>query len=182
MGEPGVDLENRDAAVGAFDRAHAGFIDAYRSIPDEALTFVPQGEDYTLGGLVVHVMDVIDHYTLVLNRMIAAGFGEVRVIDPDDQRARRDALIRDGYGSTQRDGVFAELDSAHREFVTRIRGLSATDYLNQAPVLYGADAVDPFSTRAADIMGWLIDHYNEHITQSTALLADWQRTQGSRVR
>jgi hypothetical protein len=172
-----VNLEDRDGALAAFAEARTGFEDAYRPIPDDALRYVPQGEDYTLGGLVAHVTDVIAHYTHVLGEMVGAEYREVRVVDPDGGRARMDALIRDGYSGAERAQVFAEMGAAHDAFAARVRTLPGAAYTRSAPVLYGADAVEPYETRPADIVGWLIDHYREHITQATALLATW-RSQG----
>ncbi len=178
MAQTSVNLEDREAALSAFARSRDGFEAAYHPVPDDALRYVPPGEDYTLGGLVPHVTDTIEHYARVLGRMTGASFGQVRVIDPDDEtKRRRDALTRDGYGATERVAVFAELRAAHDVFADMLRALAADDYTRPAPVLYGADAAEPYLTRPSDIVGWLIDHYREHIAQVTDLLARWKASQ-----
>ncbi|HXF81830.1 MAG TPA: DinB family protein [bacterium] len=174
MAEPTAPASDRDAGLAAFTQARDRYQDAYRVVPDEALRYVPHGEDYTLGGLVVHVTDVIEHYARTLEQMIAAGFGQVRVVDPEEGRAEREALIREGYGGAERARVFAEMGTAHDALAAKVRALSAADYTRKAPVLYGADATEPYPTSAADILGWLTDHYREHTTQAAELLETWK--------
>ncbi len=170
-----VNLDDREAALNAFARARDGFEAAYRPVPDDALRYVPAGEDYTLGGLVPHVTDTIEHYARVLGQMVGASFGQVRVVDPEDEtKRRRDILTRDGYGAAERASVFADLRAAHDVLADMLRRLAADDYTRPAPVLYGADATEPYQTRPADIVGWLIDHYHEHIAQVADLLARWR--------
>nr|MBA2450406.1 hypothetical protein [Chloroflexota bacterium] len=47
-------------------------------------------------------------------------------------------------------------------------------YTRKAPVSFGA-APAPFDTSAADIMGWMIGHYREHVAQIADLVAAWQK-------
>ena len=35
---------------------------------------------------------------------------------------------------------------------------------------------DPFPTSAEDVIGWLADHYREHVQQCPELVADWRKT------
>jgi hypothetical protein len=177
MTESSLNLDDRDAALAAFTQARDGFESAYRLVPDEALRYVPEGEDYTLGGLLVHVTDTIQGYTQALDQMVAAGFGSVRTVESDDEVKREhDALVRDGFAGSDRGRVIAELRGAHEAFTTKVQALPLADYTRVAPVLFGAEATDPYDTRAADILGWLIDHYNEHIEQVASLLERWKTT------
>ena len=59
--------QDRDAVLSAFDEARAEFEAALRRAPDAALRYKPDGEDYALGGLVVHVSDVLRRYARVLD-------------------------------------------------------------------------------------------------------------------
>src|SRR5258708_39861376 len=72
---------DRDTAMKEFEAARAAFLDAYAGVPDEALAFLKPGEDYALGGLVTHVVAIIEHYQLVLSAVLDAEFGEGR---PED--------------------------------------------------------------------------------------------------
>jgi hypothetical protein len=166
--------EDRDGALAAFAQARDGYVNAYQPVPDEALAFVPQGEDYTLGGLVVHVTDVLEHYTRVLDGMLGAGFGQVRVVDPDEGRAELDALIRDGYPPAERSQKLAEMRTVHDGLAAKVATLSSLEFTRKAPVLYGPDTTEPYETSVADILGWLTDHYQEHITQAGELLTSWK--------
>ena len=175
MAQPSVNLEDRESSLTAFDRARDAFEAAYKPIPDDALRFVPSGEDYTLGGLVVHVTDTIEHYGRVIGAMEGAGYSEIRVVDPQDEtKRRRDQMIRGGFAGNERAAVFAEMRAAHDVVADMIRRLPAENYLRQAPVLYGPDTNEIYPTRVADVMGWLIDHYREHIVQSADLHTSWK--------
>ena len=166
--------QDRDTALARFAETRDGYVSAYRPVPDDALAFVPEGEDYCLGGLVIHVTDILDHYTRVLDAMLGAGFGQVRVVDPDEGRAELDALIRDGYPPAQRTQKIDEMRAAHDGIAAKVATLSSLEFTRKAPVLYGPDATEPYETSAADILGWLTDHYQEHITQVGDLLAAWK--------
>ena len=52
-------MDDRDAIVAGFDQSRQEFEEAVRRAPDAALRFKPLGEDYALGGLVVHVSQVL---------------------------------------------------------------------------------------------------------------------------
>src|SRR2546426_1421936 len=73
---------SRDAALAELEAARASFVGAYDAIPGEALSYLKPGEDYALGGLVTHVVAVLEHYQLVLSAGLHAGVGEVRPRDP----------------------------------------------------------------------------------------------------
>lgn len=172
MSEP---INDRDTALAGFERARDQYQHSYDAVPAEALKYVPPGEDYTLGGLAPHVTDVIYHYTRVFDVMKAASFGQVRAIDPDDETKRRlDELTTNGFGGREKRGVFEEMTAAHRALEAKLRALSPEEFTRPAPVLYGPDAQDPYPTRAADIVGWLKDHYDEHIAQVAELLGKWK--------
>ena len=64
--------QEQEAALADFDRARTEFEEAVRRAPDAALRYRASGDDYALGGLVVHVMQVLDHYARVLAAIHAA--------------------------------------------------------------------------------------------------------------
>jgi len=166
---------DRETALAEFGRKLEEYARSYDSVPDEALTYVPQGEDYTLGGLAVHVSDVLYHYANVLDVMNGAGDRQVRVIDAeDDAKQKRDDLTRNGYGGSQKQGVFGEMRTVHEDIERRVRALAESEYAHKHAVLYGPDAQDPYPTNAGDVLGWLIDHYQEHIDQVADLMGKWR--------
>src|SRR2546430_17663470 len=66
----------RDAALADFETARGEWERAFAQIPDSALTYLKPGDDYSLGGLQVHVNWVLVHYRRVLDGILAAGFAE----------------------------------------------------------------------------------------------------------
>jgi hypothetical protein len=56
-----------------------------------------------------------------------------------------------------------------------IERLAAADWERQTPVIY-RPGEDPYATSPEDIVGWLTDHYREHVTQCADLIAEWSAT------
>jgi hypothetical protein len=142
---------------------------AFRAVPDEALRYLPEGDEYALGGLAVHVTEVLAHYSHVLDEMRAAGFQEVRVVEPPPSEA-----VRVGFGGDARGAVFESMRAAHDRLAANVGMLAGDDYTRKAPVYYGT-AAEPVDTSAADIMGWMIGHYRDHAKQVADMLATWQQ-------
>jgi len=67
--------EGLPARLAEFDAARLEFEEAVRAAPDAALRFKPEGEDYALGGLVVHVAQVLRRYATVVDTIRAADWG-----------------------------------------------------------------------------------------------------------
>src|SRR5437867_7024730 len=107
-----TEIVDREAVLGAFDRDREQFEAALRRAPDAALRFKPEGEDYALGGLVIHVSDVLRRYTQVLDALRQADFAPLqapRHITPDEDSA----LIRNGFNGEARGAIVEDLRSAH---------------------------------------------------------------------
>lgn len=166
----------RDAALESFDAAARELEQAFQAVPDEALRYKPEGDDYTLGGLAVHVAQVLRHYGRVLELVVAAGFGEVRAGGPHSEPGLTDEMIRSGFSGSERPAVFQALRAAHEGLAATARGLSADQFARKAPVYYGPDAREPYPTAAADVLVWVTDHYREHVTQVGELVQRWRAT------
>ncbi len=111
-------LADRATVLDGFARARDELEEAFRAVPDEALTYCPEGDDYALGGLVLHLTEVLNHYRHVLGRIRAAEFGEVRISpDSDDVERHRAARLRAGLTAEARPAAFAALRSVHDELV-----------------------------------------------------------------
>jgi ketosteroid isomerase-like protein len=136
------------------------------------------GDDYSLGGIAVHVNYVLEHYTNVLNALIAGGFSECRPDDPAGLEERAKARAKE---SLQADEVAAELattERLHRKLAEVIQGVEAS-LDRKAPVWYPGGA-DAYPTSAADVLGWVTHHYREHVPQLEALVAEWEAGAGAR--
>src|SRR6185369_6073263 len=115
-------------ALAGFEQARTQFEEALRRAPDAALRYRPAGEDYSLGGLVVHVTDVLRRYAATLEAIGAAGYGALTA--PVHQTSAQDeALIHDGFNGDQRAAVLGEMREAHAAIVT---GVSAAEFDRKA--------------------------------------------------
>src|SRR3954447_11477776 len=61
----------------AFDEARDRFLAAFAQAPDEALPFVPPGDEYAIGVLPIHMLDPITRYMTLFELMVANDFGLV---------------------------------------------------------------------------------------------------------
>jgi hypothetical protein len=160
-----------DQALLDFDRAREAFEEALRGAPDASLRYRPAGEDYALGGLVIHVAEVLEKYAGVLGRIRDASFGPLQEEDHPTSAADA-ALIREGFGAEGRTTALERVRAAHGGLVDQVRAVGATDFERKAPVTYQG-ATEPYPTSAADVLGWVRDHYDEHVQQIGQLVSDW---------
>lgn len=164
---------NRAEALAGFDAARTEWERAFALVPDGALAYLKPGDDYALGGLQVHVNWVLVHYRRILDAIVAAQFGELGPQDPPgaEEAARRSA--KSGVRASDRKQAIEAMDSEHRLVSRTIDGLAAADWPRKAPVVYG-DVQDPYPTSPEDIVGWLTDHYREHVDQCAELIEAWR--------
>lgn len=162
----------REEALRAFDASRAEFVGAFDGVPDEALAFLKAGDDYALGGLVVHVNAVLDHYNRVFAAVVASGFGEVGPQVTQEFWLDVGRRCRDGLTPEARAEAFAELDRRHAEFVAGAQALADGDWDRKAAAFFGSSA-EPYPTAPSDIWEWLNGHYLEHVPQVAELLAEW---------
>jgi DinB superfamily len=163
----------RAAALGEFDSARDQFLAALAPVPDAALTYLRPGDIYAIGGLVVHCNWVFKHYGRVLDRLAEPGTAEFRTEDPSEEVevAGRRALA--GLSAGERGAELALLCGLHEDLTQAALKVPAGDWERKTPVLYGT-AADPYPTSPDDIVGWLRDHYQEHVPHAAELLAEWQ--------
>ena len=164
-------MDDRDAVMAGFDQSRQEFEEAVRRAPDAALRFKPLGEDYALGGLVVHVTQVLRHYAGVVDAIRAAEWQALHAPD-NGPTAEETALIHSGFGGNARASVLDDMRSAHTRLVDAIRGSAPDAFRRQAPVTYSG-ASDAYPTSSADVLGWVQDHYNEHTQQIADLVTAW---------
>jgi hypothetical protein len=177
-----ANIINREAELAKFDHARDDFEAAFARVPDEALEWKPEGDDYTIGFLVPHVLTSITNYSAALDRMEAAGYETVGPGWEEDKAltdniAMLHAIYAAGAGRT---AILDELDAAHDRMASRLRKLDYEEYGRQSPVHYGGGA-DPYATSAHDIIGWLTDHYYEHVPHIEQLLEGWEQSKKGKV-
>ncbi len=168
---------DREAALAEFEIARAEWRRAFEGVPDGALTYLKAGDEYSLGGLQIHVNWVLGHYRRILDAIIAAGFGGV---GPQDDPGAEDAArhaARTGMTAAERSKSLETVALEHSRVARAFASLAASDWSRKAPVVYG-DGQDPYPTSPEDIAGWLTDHYREHVGQCADLVRDWEAASG----
>ncbi len=161
----------REARLAEFDAGRLVFEESVRAAPDAALRFKPAGEDYALGGLVVHVSQVLRKYAAVLEAIRAADWAAVAEpthAEPDGEAV----LIRDGFDGSARLAVLEDMRAAHATLVDAVRAAPEQRFTQQAAVTF-AGSREPYPTSPADVVGWVLDHYKEHTQQVGDLVAAW---------
>lgn len=163
----------RDAALADFDAARAEWEDAFGRVPDGALMYLKPGDDYSLGGLLVHVNWVLAHYHRVLTGMVRARFEQIGSQDPAGAEEIALKGARRGLTPEERRKSLEEMGRLHASVSSAVRKLNPDDWSRKAPVVYG-EGEDPYPTSAEDVVGWLREHYREHVEQSAALIDEWK--------
>lgn len=161
------------SAMADFEAARAEWAASFERVPDEALAYLKPGDDYSLGGLQAHVNWVLLHYRRILDGLIACGFGELGPQDAPDEAVEAGRRARSGMTPRERRGAVDEMARLHSAVLAAVTRLEDGDWGRKAEVVYGAGQ-DPYPTSAEDIIGWLRDHYREHVQQSADLVAAWK--------
>ena len=171
---------DRAASLAAFDAGYSAFLAAFAQAPDDALPYVPPGDEYALGVLPVHLLDPIRRYMAVLDRLLGEGFVPFDLgAGPEGAAMVKAAaewhafLVAQRPTGAARAKMLADLDDAHRSVHARTDALDEATFARQAPVIYSA-GTDPFPTSARDLVGWLTDHYHEHVEQIGQILEQWR--------
>ena len=166
--------------LAAFDQARDAFLAAFAQAPDEALPYVPPGEEYTIGILPAHLQDSMNNYLDTFERIVRTDFAAFDMsADPDaaeraEAAARRHrALAAQRPTGAERAGMLADLARTHEAVRARFAQLDDATFTRQAQIIYSAGG-SPYPTSARDITGWVTDHYNEHTQQVGELLTRWR--------
>ena len=160
------------AALADLDAARKEWEEAFARVPDRALTYLKPGDDYSLGGLQVHVNWVLAHYRRVLEGIVRARFERIGPQDPPGAEAKALDAARRGLAPAERRRSLDDMALLHAAVCAAVRAMPAADYTRKAPVVY-SQGEDPYPTCAEDIVGWLREHYREHVAQSADLVAEW---------
>lgn len=169
-----------EKALAAFDQARDAFLAAFAQAPDEALPYVPPGEEYTIGILPIHLQDSIVNYLDLYGRIVRTDFASFDTsADPDAAekaeaaaRHHRDLAAQRPTGA-ERAGMLADLARVHEAVRARFAPLDDAAFTRQAQIIYSAGG-PVYPTSAHDITGWVTDHYNEHTQQVGELLTRWR--------
>jgi hypothetical protein len=178
MSESLTEAPDQAAVLAAFDAARDAFLAAFAAVPDAALSYLPAGEEYALGALVLHLQGPLILYTGLLDRLAPAPTG---LVDYRDSAAAYDAARASWIAARpdggDRAGLLAGLRAAHQACRDRLAGFDEAGFDAAAPVLFpGSETPYPTSPRA--VAGWVTDHYQEHIAQVGAMVRDLRAAPG----
>lgn len=168
---------SRDAALADFEAARADWQRTFEQAPDGALGYLKPGDEYSLGGLQVHVDWVLAHYRRILEAIISARFGDVGPQDPPGAEDEAKQRARKGMAGGERSKSIEAMNAAHVKVRAALEGLAASDWSRKAAVVYG-EGEDAFPTSPEDIAAWLTDHYREHVGQCKDLVREWEAAAG----
>lgn len=187
MDDTASNIIERQTALADFDHARDDFTDVLSQVPDEAMSYKPQGDDYTIGGIVMHVTNSLRMYSVVIGLMREAEFQEVRVAgypgegaviegDPEADWAQGiEGLDTDPeYAARNRQAAMSTMEAAHDKLAGQLAELVYDSFERSSPVYYPG-AENTFPTSAADILRWQTDHYREHIKQVGEMLEQWKK-------
>jgi len=166
---------DRDAALADFDEARAAWAAVFARVPDGALRYLKPGDDYSIGGLQVHVNWVLVHYRRVLEALIAGHFTALEPLTTAAEWATAGARAKAGIDAPQRQELLDEMAELHTSVAATSRGVAVDDWNRKTPVTYTPGEA-PFPTSPDDVLGWLRNHYREHVEQCPALVAEWLTT------
>src|SRR5205807_6009101 len=124
-----------NAVLAAFTAARDEYLQTMRRVPEGASEYLKPGDDYSLGGIAVHVNFVLEHYTNVLNALIAGGFAECRPEDPPGLHERANARAKESLPAGEVAGELATTEKLHGHVSGLIGGIAA-DLDRKAPVWY----------------------------------------------
>jgi len=167
MDDTAADIIDRENALADFDHARDDFEDAFEKVPDEALGYMPEGDDYSIGYLLTHITDVLTKYAGTVDKIQEAGYGEVHLSEDGEPGVPADQTI-------VRAASLEQMEAAHDTLAGKLREMAYKDFHRQAPVYYPG-STEPYPTGASDIIGWVTEHYREHIAHVAELLEGWNR-------
>jgi hypothetical protein len=156
-----------------FDAARAQWEAAFAQVPDAALAYLKPGDDYALGGLQVHVNWVLTHYGRVLDKLKKDPHRALEPLDAPGESTEVNKRAKAGLSAGERKPALDEMAALHRSVKQAAAGISDESWPHKTAVVYGAGQ-DPYPTSPDDIVGWLRDHYREHVEQCPQLIASWR--------
>lgn len=181
MSHPTDQPTEQTRSLAAFDGARDAFLAAFAAVPDAALSYLPPDDEYALGVLPMHLGDSMRRYLDTLDHIQQAGYGPVD-LSADAALAgrearRHDELVAARPTAADRAAMLDELRATHDRMHNRALALDPAGFEERAPVVYAAGSA-PYPTSCRDILGWLTDHYHEHVEQTKSLLEGWRSSGG----
>ena len=165
----------KDDALAKMDEAHDAIVAAFASMPDGALAWLKPGDDYAIGGIVIHLISSLDGYIGTLAALDAAGYRDTAGPGEDEAIVEQQlAHARRGLAPAERAPMFAEMKSKNDALSDLARRATGPQFEALAGITYPGDDA-PYPTSVALVVQWMTEHYAEHVPHARALFAEWQK-------
>jgi hypothetical protein len=165
----------RADALAKMDATHAAIGETFTAMPDAALAWLKPGDDYAIGGIVIHLIQSLDGYIATLEALRAAGFTDT--LGPGEDEKAVDAQLvhaRRGLAPDERVATFTEMRQKHTRLAELAGGASEAQFGTLVAVRYPGDEA-PYPTSVALVLQWMTEHYAEHVPHAQQLFAEWKR-------
>jgi hypothetical protein len=167
-------VSTKDAAIAALRDSRKAIDDAFAPMPDGALAYLRPGDDYAIGGIVIHLIGSLDGYIATLEALGKAGYRDTEGPAEDESVVEAQlAHARLGLAPAERKATFAEM-AAKQEQLGRLAAKANDDeFPRLVGVSYPGDEV-PYPTSVALVLQWMTEHFLEHVPHAQELFAEWQ--------
>jgi hypothetical protein len=150
--------------------------DAFRPMPDAALAWLKPGDDYALGGIVIHLIGSLDGYLATLDALHRAGYRDAE--GPAEDEAVVEASLshaRRGLTSAERESVFTQMRAKRALLATKAARASDDEFPRLVGIHYPGDEA-PYPTSVALVVQWMTEHFTEHVPHAQQLYTEWRST------
>lgn len=164
----------KERAVTDLRASRVAIDDAFAPMPDAALAWLKPGDDYALGGIVIHLIQSLDGYIATLEALHAAGYRDTE--GPAEDEAVVEAGLahaRRGLTPDERRPTFAEMTQRQEELGRLSQRANDEEFSRLVGVSYPGDEV-PYPTSVALVLQWMTEHFNEHVPHARQLFTEWQ--------
>lgn len=163
-------------ALAKLDDARDAIIRTYAAMPDEALAWLKPGDDYAIGGILIHLIQALDGYVGTLMALRAAGYRDTE--GPGEEEAMVEAQLvhaRRGLTPAERDATLGAMRAKHDRLGALARGASEAEFAALVGITYPGDKV-PYPTSVALVVRWMTEHYAEHVPHAEQLFTAWKKS------
>jgi hypothetical protein len=164
----------KSESLGRLEAAHGAIQDTFATMPDAALGWLKPGDDYAIGGIVIHLIQSLDGYIGTLEALRAAGFTDTE--GPGEDEAVVDAQLvhaRRGLAPAERASTFTEMRTKQARLATLAATADEAQFGTLVGVRYPGDE-SPYPTSVALVVQWMTEHYAEHVPHAQQLFAEWR--------
>lgn len=161
-------------ALAKLDAAYASIVSVFETMPDAALAWLKPGDDYAIGGILIHLIQSLDGYIATLAAIEAAGYRDTN--GPGEDEKAVDAGLRHarrGLLPEERAPIFQQLREKQARLREQANRASEAQFGALVGVRYPDDEA-PYPTSVALVVQWMTEHYAEHVPHAEQLFGLWQ--------